>query len=145
MPTGVERWGERHERPCPNHRRHRRCWIVRERSEHSRRLGEGGCQQQVPSVGPPLLQRAAELDVGRESQRVVDTADALGEGDLGTVDGLDVVVVRRSAELRFDPLHGDAHVGAPQRREAPPELTVRQGGRVTVLDMMTERFKQRGC
>ena len=84
----------------PDHRGHRRCGIVGERSDRGRRLGERRGQQQVPSVGPPLLHRPAELDVGGERQGVVDGADALGELDLCAVDGLDVVVAQGPAELR---------------------------------------------
>ena len=46
-----------------------------ELADPQRRLAERRCQQQVPALGPPLLDRAPELDGGRQAVGVVDTGE----------------------------------------------------------------------
>jgi hypothetical protein len=83
-------------------------------------LGEQQVERSLALLaGPPLLHGAAERHVGRHRLGVVGGAELTGELRLRPVVQLDVVDGDLAAQLLADALDRHAHVGAPQRTEAP--------------------------
>src|ERR1700743_758137 len=111
-------------------------------AQRQRQFGDRRREQQVPTLGPPRLQRAAEMGGGRESQRVVDGGEMRGDLSLHAVYRLEFVCGEGSSDLFFEFSKPDADVGAPERGEMQSERRVGQSLGPHRCDGVAERFEQ---